>query len=131
MVVIVGLFYFLFTKLELNAAKNQCDLAMRSQGFLEKKLIELDRETYRVDLMHRKSLNYGISYLSILELIPASYKIVSFKFYRSNRWNIEITLIPDDDVFIDPIPLIKVLKNAQIRDIFVNNQPGKHLRIVL
>ncbi len=130
-VVAVGLFYFLFNKVEWGVVNNQCVLAKETYEHLDEQLKTLDKETYREDLRRHKSLNYGISYLSMLEIIPASYTVNSFKFYKTGKWNLEVTLFVDDNGPFDPIPRIKILKDAEIKDIFVNNQPGKHLRIIL
>jgi len=130
-VVGLGLFYFLFNKIEWGVVNNQCALAKRTNKCLENRLRILDKETYREDLRRHKFLNYGICYLSMLEIIPASYRVNSFKFCKTSQWNIEMTLFADDGEIFDPIPRIKMLKNAEIKDIFVNNQPGKHLRISL
>jgi hypothetical protein len=129
--VAVGFVFFLFYKVELGQVNSQYELAMQTHEHLDKKLNALDKETYRKDLEGHKSLNYGISYLSMLEIIPASYTVNSFKYYKTSRWNIEMTLFAEDDAIFDPIPRIKMLKNAEIKDIFVNNQPGKHLSITL
>jgi len=130
-VVAVGLFYFLFNKVELGLVSNQCDQAQEASQRLEEKLTQLDKETYREDLRLRKSLSFGIAYLRVLDLIPSSYLVDSFKFIKSNRWNLELTLSTDEGTPFDTIPKARILKNAEIKDIFVNNQPGKHLRITL
>ena len=130
-VVAVGLVFFLFNKVEWGVVNNQCEKALQAHERLDDQLKTLDKETYREDLRAHKSLNYGISYLSMLTLIPASYEVNAFKFYRTNKWNLEVTLFADDDGPFDPIPRIKMLKDAEIKDIFVNNQPGKHLKINL
>jgi len=130
-VVAVGLFYFLWNKAGWSVVNNRYERAQQTHTLLEDQLKTLDKETYRQNLMLHKSLNYGISYLSILAIIPASYTVNAFKFYKTNQWHIEVTLFADDGGIFDPIPRIKILKNAEIKDIFVNSQPGKHLRIIL
>lgn len=130
-VVAIGLFYFLFNKVELGRVNNKVALATQTHEHLDEQLNTLDKETYREDLRVQKSLNYGVSYLSMLEIIPASYTVSLFKFYKTNKWNIEMTLFTDDNGIFDPIPRVKILKDAEIKDIFVNNQPGKHLSITL
>jgi hypothetical protein len=130
-VVAVGLIFFLFNKVELLAVNDQCELARKTHEQLDEQIIILDKETYREDLMAHKSLNYGVSYLSMLEIIPASYTVDSFKFYKTNQWNIEMTLFADNEGILEQIPRIRILKNAEIKDVFVNNQPGKHLRVTL
>lgn len=132
-IVAAGLFFFLFNKIEWGAVYHQYELARQTHERLDGQLKILDQETYREDLRLHKSLNYGVSYLSMLGIIPVSYTVNSFKFFKTGRWNIEMTLFADDDGdgLLDPIPRIKILKNAHIKDIFVNNQPGKHLQITL
>jgi hypothetical protein len=130
-VVALGLFYFLFHKIELGLVSNQCDLARQTNERLDRKLSLFDRETYREDLKRHKSLNYGMSYLAVLDLIPPGYEVHSFKFIKSNHWNLELSLSADDGVPFDPIPRVRILRNADIKDTFVNDHPGKHLRIIL
>lgn len=127
----VGLFYFLFNRVAFGIINNQCELAKQKYEQLDSQLNKLDKETYREDLKVHRPLNYGITYLSMLEIIPASYTVDSFKFYKTDKWNLEMTLFTDDGGIFDQIPRIKILKDAEIKDIFVNNQPGKHLRITL
>ncbi len=127
----VGLFYFLFNRVAFGIINNQCELAKQKYEQLDSQLNKLDKETYREDLKVHRPLNYGITYLSMLEIIPASYTVDSFKFYKTDKWNLEMTLFTDDGGVFDQIPRIKILKDAEIKDIFVNNQPGKHLRITL
>jgi hypothetical protein len=130
-IVAFGLVFFLFNKVGLGMINNQYEKARQTHERLDEQLKTLDKETYREDLRAHKSLNYGISYLSMLEIIPASYTVNSFKFTKTGQWTIEMTLFSDDGGIFDPIPRIKILKNAEIKDIFVNNQPGKHLKITL
>jgi len=127
----VGLFYFLFNRVAFGIINNQCELAKQKYEQLDSQLNKLDKETYREDLKVHRPLNYGITYLSMLEIIPASYTVDSFKFYKTDKWNLEMTLFTDDGGIFDQIPRIKILKDAEIKDIFVNNQPGKHLSITL
>ena len=130
-VVLAGFFYFLFNKVQIELVSKQCDLANQIHAQLEEKIKVLDKETYHEALKTRKTLNYGITYLSILEIIPSSYTVNSFKFYKTDKWNLEMTLFTERDGVYDQIPCIKILKDAEIRDIFYNNQPGKHLRVTL
>ena len=75
------------------AVNNQCEVDRKTQEHLDDQLRKLDKETYREDLNAHKSLNYGISYLSMLEIIPPSYTVLSFKFYKTSQWNLEVTLL--------------------------------------
>jgi len=130
-VVTVGLFYFLFNKIEYGFLSSQGGIDKQVNEQLNKRLTLLDKETYREDLRLQKSLNYGISYLKVIDLIPPSYEINSFKFLKSGRWDLELTLSSDNHGPFESIPKVKVLKNADIKDIFINNQAGKHLRVTL
>jgi len=127
----MGGFYLLINKLEYGAIEHQYDLARISNEQLNGQLTILDRETYREDLRRNKVLNYGVSYLSILDLIPTSYEVGSFKFTRSDVWDLELSLSVENGEAFDPIPKVGVLRNADVKDVFVNNQAGKHLRIIL
>ena len=127
----VGLFYFLFNKIEMGLMRNQRDGAKQTNERLDEKLSLLDRQIYREDLKKQKSLNYAIPYLAVLGLIPASYEVDSFRFIKSDHWNLELSLSSGSGGTFDPVPKIGILKNADMKDIFINNQPGKHLRIIL
>jgi len=126
-----GLSYWLFNRIELKLASDQYDLLHHFNEQLNEQLTLIDRATYREDLKRHKSLNFGVSYLAILDQVPSSYAVDSFKFTRSGRWNFEMSLLAEGEGPFDPIPRIKFLKNAAIKDIYVNDQPGKHLRMIL
>jgi hypothetical protein len=130
-IVAFGLLYFLFCKIEMGLVRHHYDLAAQTNAQLAQELTLLDRETYRTDLKSRKILNYGISYLTVLGLIPASYAVDAFKFIKLDHWNLEVSLFAENGDTFDRIPNTGILKNADIKDIFVNNQPGKHLRVSL
>ena len=112
-------------------ANNSFLLAQDQNQRLNGEFNELSRETYRADLKAQKTLNYGMTYLSILNDIPASYLVNAFRFYKTDTWNIEMTLLVDANGTFDEIPKIKLLKSAEIKNIFVNSQPGKHIKISL
>jgi hypothetical protein len=130
-VVAIGLFYFLFNKIELGMINSQSDIDKQANEQLDKRLTLLDRQTYREDLKLHKSLNYGISYLKVLDLIPPSYEVTSFKFIKFGKWSLELTLSSDNSGPFESIPKLEILKKADIKDIFINNQPGKNLRVTL
>ena len=69
--------------MQIELVSKQCDLANQIHAQLEEKIKVLDKETYHEALKTRKTLNYGITYLSILEIIPSSYTVNSFKFYTA------------------------------------------------
>ncbi len=130
-IVALGAFYFLFNKIELKAVSNQFYLTKHANEQLDEKLSSLDRHTYREDLRKQKYFNYAISYFRVLGLVPPSYEVDSFRFIKSGHWNLELLLSSNDEGPFDPIPMVGILRSADIKDIFVNNQPGKRLRITL
>ena len=130
-VVVMGVLYFLFNKIESDLIRERLSVARLAARQLDERLRILDRETYREDLKRHKVFNYGISYLALRDLIPSGWQVDSFKFTRLDRWNVELYLSRDHEAFYDPIPRIGLLKAADIKDIFVNDQPGKHLRITI
>ena len=130
-VVAIGLIYFLFNNIETTLCSNQLEAIKQKNQVLKNILNDLDKETYRADLKIRKSLNYGVVYLTVLNTIPSSYEVDSFKFLNTGHWNLEMNLDSGNDGTYDPIPKIGILKNADIKDIFVNGQPEKHLKITL
>jgi len=127
----LGLVFFLFYKFESRAAGQRYGLLKAENSQLYGQLRLIDKEAYREDLKRNKSLNYGLTYLKILDLVPASYEISSFKFERSNQWSIAASLTPDEEGPFEQIPRTGILKNAEIKDCFVNNRPGKYLRITI
>ena len=130
-IVALGLGYFLFAKVELIAANNQLLVAQQEQDRLGAEQAKIDQETYRSDLKVHSTLNFGIVYQSIVDDIPASYQVQSFKFTKNDNWSIEMTLVSDVGGAFEQILPVDQLKNAQINDVFVNNLPGKHLRLSL
>jgi hypothetical protein len=130
-VVLVSLFNLLFNRVELGVVNDQYRSARHAHERLVELVRILDRDTYRADLKAQEYLNYGVSYLALLEIIPTSYTVSTFKFYKTSKWNLELTLLANDKELLEPIPRIKILKGSEIKDIFVNDKPGKHLRITL
>ena len=130
-IVAIGLGYFLFSKVEMIDANNQLLVAQQEQDRLGAEQAKIDQETYRSDLKVHSTLNFGIVYQSIVDDIPASYQVQSFKFTKNDNWSIEMTLVSDVGGAFEQILPVDQLKNAQINDVFVNNLPGKHLRLSL
>jgi len=128
-----GSCYFLFNKIESSYMLSQCEQLHEDNRQLEQHLSRLDRQTYREDLKQQKRLNYAVAYLSVLNLIPPDYEVVSFKFIKSKHehWQLDLVLSSDSAGEYAPIPPINILKNAEVKDVFINNQPGKHLRLML
>ncbi|MDE1920145.1 MAG: hypothetical protein KGI24_01715 [Candidatus Omnitrophica bacterium] len=130
-VVAAGFLYFLFNSLKLEVINHKMKSFQQRSDRLEAQLRILDLETYRSDLKRQKTLNYGVFYLSMLELIPASYTVESFDFHKKDKWEVEMTLFADEQGIFDPVPQVKLLKDAEIEDVFVNGQPGKRLTVSL
>ena len=61
----------------------------------DRELKILDQEAYRQDLQTRKNINFGICYLKATDLIPESYALDSFKFYKTDKWKLEMTVLMD------------------------------------
>jgi len=127
----IGLFYFIITKFEWEHVSHRYDYLKMINERLVEQLRLIDRQTYREDIRRHKILNYGVAYLSVIDLIPPSYEIDSFKFIKSNHWDLEMTLLAESGEIFEPIPKLRILKSADIKDIFVNNQQEKLLRITL
>jgi hypothetical protein len=98
---------------------------------LEEKLADLDLKTYREDLKQQKFLNYANPYLEILNILPLSYEIHSFRYYQTDHWNLEVYIFSKDGESFDEIPKFNILKNAVINDYFIKDKPGKRIRIDL
>jgi hypothetical protein len=130
-VLAVSLFNLLFNRVELGLVNDRYQSARHTHERLVELVKILDRDTYRADLKAKKYLNYGVSYLALLETIPTSYTVSAFKFYKTSKWNLELTLLANDKELLEPIRRIKLLRGAEIKDIFVNDKPGKHLKITL
>jgi len=130
-VVFAAALYFLFNSIEAGFLKHQGERLQQINESLNEQLIHVDRGTYREDLKRRKSLNYGVSYLAILNIVPSSYEVNTFKLIRSDHWNLELSLSLDHGETYGPIRRFGVLRNAEIKDVIVNNQVGKHIKVIL
>ncbi len=127
----LGLLYLLWNKFEIQRQTRHQDEAQgREMRFLEQ-LNALDRSIYREDLKRQKILNFGLTYLKVLDLIPESYAVDSFQFSKSGRWSFDLTLTCTHGWTFDPVPKAGVLKNAQVKDIYIHDQPGKHVSLIL
>lgn len=127
----VGMFYLLFNRIEMEIDQHRFERAKQKSYELEGKLTLLDRQIYREDLKEQKSLNYAAVYLLALNLIPQTYAVDSFKFTKADHLSFELTLSSGTGGTYGNIPRRGILKHAQIKDIYINNQPAKYLRITL
>jgi len=129
--VAIGFLYFFVNGIELRAMNGKYVKARQVYEMLDEQLYRLDQRTYREDLRLSRPVNFGVAYLELSGIIPTSYTVNSFRIYKTDRWNMEMTLFVDHDGLFVPIPRKKILKNAMIKDIFVNNQPCKQLQVSL
>jgi len=127
----IGLGFALFNKLKLSV--NQMAYARLSQQdkILENKLFDLDQSTYREDLKKQKYINYAYCYLELLNTLPLSYTIDSFRYYPAGRWRLEAYILAQDGASFDEIPQENILRYAVINDYFIKNKPGKRILIDL
>ncbi|MDE2026952.1 MAG: hypothetical protein KGJ11_00245 [Candidatus Omnitrophica bacterium] len=125
----VGMLYLLFNRIELEIDQHRFERDKQKSQELGGELTLLDRHIYREDLRKQKSLNYAVAYLFALNLIPQTYEVTAFKFTKGDRWDFELTLFSQTGDTYDDIPRRGILRDAQVKDIYVNNQPAKHLRI--
>ncbi len=127
----VSLVFFLISRVEWGGVHNEFQEAEMSRQYLEDELQHLEGQTYRASLRQQKTFNYALPYLSIINTIPSSYVVSSVKLIKKERWILEMKLFTAADGLIEEIPRIKFLKTAVMRDVLVNNQPGKYIRIIL
>ena len=112
------------------ASRDYARLSQHNQN-LESKLALLDIKTYREDLKHQKFLNYAIPYLKVLNILPLSYEILSFRYYQTDHWKLEAYIYSKDGELFDEIPKFSILRNAVINDYFIKDKPGKKIQIDL
>ena len=83
-------------------------------------------------LKKSKNLNYSSVFFEVSGLLPSTYEISSFKFIgHGGRWVFDTYIFAQDDQFYDEIPRAKILKNAEIKNFFIKNRPGKYLKVAL
>jgi|GEM_PF-2719009 len=129
-VIAAGLIYFLFNKGPLCAVSNQGEVISQTNQRLNQELATLDKAIYRDDLKRQKLLNYGVSYLSLLQCIPSSYELSSFKFYKTAYWNFEASFLVNPREYFEPILISGNFKNSQVKDFYMDNRPGKRIKII-
>ena len=99
---------------------------------LKDALNKIDQHIYRDSLKKSKNLNYSSVFFEVSGLLPGTYEIASFKFSEhEDHWIFNTYIFAQDDQFYDEIPRTKILKNAEIKDFFIKNRPGKYLKVLL
>ena len=126
-----GLGFTLFNKIKLNLISSEYRRLTQQNQILERKLADLDLKTYREDLKQQKFINYATPYFEILNILPLSYEIYSFRYYQTDHWNFEAYIFSKEGESFDEIPKINILKNAGIDDYFIKDKPGKRIQIDL
>jgi hypothetical protein len=123
--------FALFNKIKLTLVSNEYTRLNQQNQILEDKLTDLDIKTYREDLKRQKFINYATYYLKILNILPLSYEIHSFRYYQKGHWKFEAYLISKDEEPLDEIPRFNILRNAVINDYFIKDKPAKRIQIDL
>jgi len=114
-----------FTSRDLQAEKSQ-------NAQLRSALNRIDQQIYRDYLKKSKYLDYSSIFFEISGLLPVTYEVSSFKFSaHKDRWIFDTYIFAQDDQFYDEIPRNKILKEAEIKDSFINDRPGKYLKVAL
>ncbi len=99
---------------------------------LNEALKTMDQYVYQDALRESKNLNYSSVFFEVSGLLPSTYAMTSFKFInQQNHWVFDTYLLSQDDQFYDEIPRTGILKNAEVKDFFIKNRPGKYLKVTL
>jgi hypothetical protein len=129
---LAGALFFGFNKISYSFLSRDFEGDKLKNSRLKDALKELDQHIYQDFLKTSKNLNYSSVFFEVSGLLPSTYEISSFKFTgNEDSWIFDTYLYAQDDQFYDEIPKIKILKNAEIKDFFIKNHPGKYLRVVL
>ena len=123
--------FALVNRVKLSLRGSEYARINQQNKILEEKLADLDMRTYREDLKQQKFINYATIYFKLLNILPLSYEIYSFRYYRTDHWNLEVYILSKDGESFDEIPKINILKNAVINDYFIKDKPGKRIQIDL
>lgn len=126
-----GLGFVLFNKIKLSLGQGEYARVDRQNQVLESRLADLDMKTYREDLKQKKFINYANPYLKILNILPPTYDIYSFRYYQTDRWNFEAYIFSKDGEFFDDVPKFNILKDAVINDYFIKDKPAKRVQIAI
>jgi len=131
LILFIGFGFAAFNKIEFSSVKRNYTHLIELNQILERKLLELDINTYREDLKQQKYLNYATPYLEILNILPLSYEIYSFRYYQTGHCNLEGYIYSKDGEPFDEIPKINILNKALIDDYFIKDKPGKRIQVEL
>ncbi len=129
---LAGILFFGFNQITYSCASRDFDGEKLKNSRLKDALNTIDQYIYQDSLRRSKDLNYSSVFFEVSGLLPSTYEISSFKF-TGNGWHrvFETYIFAQDDQFYDEIPRAKILKNAEIKDFFIKNRPGKYLKVDL
>jgi hypothetical protein len=132
MILGLGTFFYFYNQIGLESAKKSLVQEQISKRYLETNLNKLDPLVYRDALKRQKRVNYPLVYFKIANALPLRFATYSFGIYdKNNHWTMEEYLFTTDNQLLDDIPAVGELKNADIKDFWINNKPGKYLRVEL
>lgn len=131
-ILISGVIFFGCSQMNYSiAVRNLEDVRTQNTRLLQD-LNEIDQRIYRDALRKTKKFNYASLFFEESSLLPSTYEIASFKFnVEGDQKNLETYVFSQDDQFYDEIPRVKIFKDAQVKNFYIKNRPGKYLRITL
>jgi hypothetical protein len=95
-------------------------------------LTELDQQIYRDYLNRSKSFDYSSAFFELSGILPSTYETSSFRFMaQGDHWLFDTYLLAQDDQLYEDIPRVKILKDAEIKNFFIKDHPGRYLKVVL
>lgn len=131
-VCLAGALFFGFNQITYSFLSRDFEGEKLKNSRLKDALNKIDQYIYRDSLKKSKNLNYSSVFFEVSGLLPSTYEISSFKFIgNEGHWILDTYIFAQDDQFYDEIPRIKILKNAEIKDFFIKNRPGKYLKVTL
>lgn len=130
-ILIAGLGFGLVNKIQSDWRSREYERLKGESQILEDRLVLLDINTYREDLKVKNFINYAISHFQILNMLPPSYEIYSFRYYKTDHWKLEAYIFSKDGESFDEIPRVNILKGASVSDYFIKDKPGKRIQIGL
>jgi len=129
---LAGALFFGFNQITYSFLSRDFEGEKLKNARLKDTLNTIDQHIYRDSLKKSKNLNYSSVFFEVSGLLPSTYEISSFKFFgHEEHWIFDTYIFAQDDQLYDEIPRIKILKNAEIKDFFIKNRPGKYLKVTL
>jgi len=127
-----GLLFFGINQVQYTYLQHQLEIEQTKKASLEPMLEDLDQKIYRDFLRRSKKVDYAHVFFQLSNLLPDGYEISSFNLTQeANHRTLSAYVFSADGGFYDPLPRIKLLKNALMKDFFIQGHPGKYLKINL